>query len=393
MKRAVIVLLLFAKPLFAECTATLSYSATAQLRSYLVWTITFHNCSALPTFTPNSIGQLILGTSQYTVSIDRFNAPTVLTPDPALVVIEQTGGELDPLDAYYATPAAQFTYVANGATNTWSLNALEALNERNHTFKVGPASAGDQTGQGTANASISAFRVQYSGLLSYTPRFGATTRQSASSFLGKFERNLAVKIDTTDQKHGFIDDNTLTAGAFVPRLSIWPFFSQGKIGAQVRYERPIHASDHNLDATATVAGGLPLFQVVNLFSQKKTLAEPLQLALSYGYRSQRQTTPTASKYNGRVLEGTASYHMYLFTDYRVDLRATTTYNDLNNLPKTSAKTTHQFAAQILYRSTPSGPFGVVASFENGKFGPVATKLRQYFIGVAVANITKPFQTP
>jgi hypothetical protein len=389
-KRAIaiaVLLLLAAIPAFAQCSPTLAYSAMKVERSYRVWTITFHDCGTLPVFTAGSDGKLILGTSQYNATVDSFIESTVLTPNPTLTLIQQTGGELDPLDAYYSTQLAEFTYTALGVTTTWTLNPLQPLNEKSYAFKFGPASAGDQTGQGTPGQSITAFRLNFAANYSHASRRGAT---SDKSWFSKIQRDAAVQVDTTDQKSGFIDNSSLAAGGFIPQISLGRLLSQGKIGAQIKYERPIHVSNHNLDATATVTGGVPLFQAVNLFSSKRTLAEPLQLSLSYGYRSQRMTTST---YRGRVFEGSARYHMYLFTDYRVDLRATTTYNDLNNLAPNTPKTTHQFAAQILYRSTPSGPFGVVASFENGSFGPVLSKLRQYFIGVAIQNVTRPFQTP
>ena len=79
-------------------------------------------------------------------------------------------------------------------------------------------------------------------------------------------------------------------------------------------------------------------------------------------------------------------------NYRLDLTATTTVNDLNNIPAGTTKTQHAFTAAVYYEPSVNAPFTGVASFQNGSFGAVLTKLRQYFVGVAVTNINQYFAT-
>ena len=73
-------------------------------------------------------------------------------------------------------------------------------------------------------------------------------------------------------------------------------------------------------------------------------------------------------------------------NYRIDLTATTTYNDLNDLPAGTPRTQHAFTASVYYEPSANVPFTAVASFQNGSFGAVLTKLKQYFVGVAVTKI-------
>jgi hypothetical protein len=77
-------------------------------------------------------------------------------------------------------------------------------------------------------------------------------------------------------------------------------------------------------------------------------------------------------------------------NYRIDFTATTTYNDLNNLPAGTPKTQHAFTAAVYYEPSPNAPFTAMASFQNGSFGAVLTKLKQYFIGVSVTKIDQLF---
>ena len=99
---------------------------------------------------------------------------------------------------------------------------------------------------------------------------------------------------------------------------------------------------------------------------------------------------TGTDYRGAVYSGTAFYHLYLMDNYRIDLTATTTYNDLNNLPAGTPKTQHAFTAAVFYQPSPTAPFSAVASFQDGSFGAVLTNLRQYFIGVSVAKLDQFF---
>ena len=193
-----------------------------------------------------------------------------------------------------------------------------------------------------------------------------------------------LKIDSTDQKTGFIDDNSIDAGLYLPGLGINDLLAQGKIGIDVSYARPIHDDQtHDLDATLTVGGWFPFLQSINLLSKTTQRGSPLSLSASYGYRSKRLSGTTA---DGTLFSGTAGYHFYVLDNYRVDFTTTTTWTGTDKLPAGTPKTQHYFKAQILYAATPTSKFGIVTSVENGSIGPVLDKVRNYFIGVALSQI-------
>jgi hypothetical protein len=366
------------------CTTDLSYSAQAgtPVTSTQLWTVRFVNCPNVTdtTFTPETDGTLILGGTKYVATIKFFDKGTGLTQPKVSFTLKLPTGANDPLNAYYESNSAQFQY----GTQTWTPTVVEPLNVKAHSIHIGRAEASNNnSGSGTSstNDQPNAYELKVESTYSYRPPY--TTGPSTQSIWSRTQRDFSLKVDTTDKKSGFVDDNSITAGQFFPRLSLGQVFVEGKIGGQVRYERPVHNNDHNLDATATAAALIPAVQAANLFSTSPKLASPLSLALSYGYRSKRMT---GTDYRGRVFEGTAFYHFYLLDNYRVDFTATTTYNDLNNLPAGSSKTQHAFTASVAYESSPNAPFNVVATYQNGSFGAVATKLRQFFLGVAVSKI-------
>jgi hypothetical protein len=391
MRRSIIALitLIVSVPLAAQCVATLDFAAIQRSTPITErpWNVTFANCpdATAATFTAGSNGTLTVGGVQYVAVIDAFHGPTPISPSPQVVfTLKLPEGAKDPLDVYYTTTSATLSYPVSGQTKTWTLTLGEPLNVRANSFHIGRA---DATGQQNANlpAIPPAYRLQVASTISYQPPLGGAGNSNA--FFSKVERNFALKIDTTDKKTGYVDDNSVTAGAFLPAVTLPAVLAQGKIGAQASYDRPLHSNDHDASATATASGLISTIQALNLFSTRRKLASPLSLTISAGYKSKRMT---GNDYRGAVYSGTAFYHLYLMDSYRIDLTATTTYNDLNNLPAGTPKTQHAFTAAVFYQPSPTAPFSAVASFQNGSFGAVLTKLKQYFIGVSVTKLDQFF---
>jgi hypothetical protein len=378
---------------FGACTTQLAFSAISPNLSVTEreWGVTFTNCPAVTatTFTPNTAGTLNLGGIQYTANILRFVPPTAISPNPQVTFkLALPQGQNDPVNTFYATSSALFSYPVGGTLTTWPLVLTEALNVKTHSFHIGRADATGQSSDASLPAIPPAYRLQIASSYSYRPPFVPTS--AANTFASKLQRDFAFKIDSTDKDKGYIDDNSVTAGLFLPRLNLASAIAQGKIGGEVSYDRPLHNNDHNADATATAAGLIPAVQALNLFSTQRKLASPLSLAISAGYRSKRMT---GENYRGRVFSGTAFYHLYLMDNYRIDLTATTTFNDLSKLPAGTPKTQHAFTAAIYYEPSPNAPFNAMASFQNGSFGAVLTKLKQYFIGVSISKIDQLFGSP
>ena len=397
MKRLALLLLL-ALPLAAQTTPTPAPAAAAATTTCaptlaynagtLQWSVDFAGCATPPVFNTGDQLTLIIGAARCTGTVTKY--------DPALLGISAA--------VTFSVPEAcspTATYAATNAqlisgTTTTNLTLINALNQFAQTLSVGPVTAGDQQGNGETTASNSAsqaFQLQYKATYVKEPPFVPTPNLP---FLARLERSLRLSIDTTDQEQGFIDDNNLDGGLFLPRLSAGNFLAQGKIGAEVQYARAIHTSDANLDAVATVQGLIPAVQSLNLFSETTRRGSPLALSFSYGLRRSSHSATAAADAttdNGTVFTGTALYHIFAGDQYQVDLSATTTWNNVDNLPAGTSRTQHNFKAQIWYAPNAASPFKVTTSFSNGSFGPVLTRLRQYFVGVALAGVSSRVTTP
>lgn len=361
----------------AGCTADPKLSFNAATRE---WTVDFAGCTDVPMFAAGSHVRLLLGGTAFDATVVRFlpgDAANPLNRSPSLVLALPSSGAAvrDPIDAAYASNTASL----ESGGKTWTLVSAEPLNVRRQSFAFGPASAGDPEGEGKREGNAQAFRLQLGAALSRRPPVVKPLR-----WRDRLQRDFALAIDTTDQKSGFVDNNSVSAGLFLPHVAVPELLAEGKAGAQLQFARGMHSSDHDLDATAVLSGWLPFVQSVNLFAgEGAQRGSPLSIDLAYGYRSKKSGRETL---DGTVLQGSAEYHFYLLDNYRVDLSATTTYSDLRGLPAGVPKTQHHYKARILYAVTRASRFSVATSVESGSIGPVATRVRNYFIGVVMEQL-------
>src|SRR6202011_1434657 len=99
------------------------------------------------------------------------------------------------------------------------------LNVRTQSYSFGPATSGDQTGNGQGAAKSQAFRLQLGLTSSWRAPAGAKPN---ASFFGRFEKDFALSVDTTDQKTGYIDNNSVSAGFYRPSINIESLLAQGQ---------------------------------------------------------------------------------------------------------------------------------------------------------------------
>jgi hypothetical protein len=285
------------------------------------------------------------------------------------------------IDADLAADKATLVYTDNqGKEQSADLCFVGQINRNAQSFHVGPVMAEEK--EGTANdARPAAFRVQYERSLL---RYRVVRPDEKVSSRRNMEQELAISIDTTDQKgRGFVDDNRIHAAAFSPALNSGSLFNSLRVGVIGEHARALHGGDHNSDLTLTVDTGLPFFQSKTLFSSSRYLAPPLHLRLSAGRRWQNVDKIESS---GPVADVALLYHLYLFNDYRVDFEYRTLFNDVDNRPATTPRTQRTWKAAIFYAPDVDTPFAVVASFENGHSGPVFTDVKQFFVGIGVKNL-------
>jgi hypothetical protein len=247
-------------------------------------------------------------------------------------------------------------------------------NYTRYAWSLGPATSGDADGKGTATASSSgAIRVKYDG------EFAKPT--------GSLRTTGTLNIDTTDQSStSFIDNNRASFGV---RWDVAPadFLKQTSIGIDTRFSKAVHHDIHDVDVALTVAGWLPMIPNLNVLNQGgEFISTPLSLTASYGYRNRNEG---ADNFHGRIFEGTALYHLFALDRYKVDVHATWTVNDLTNRPATTPHTQRLYNTTISYLADPSKGFSVLTSFESGSAGVMVTKVRQYFVGLALSKLSFP----
>jgi len=341
---------------------------------------------------------------QLTIEVDGVNIPMVVD---SVTTVPQVGVVVEADAANPSQP--EIALLREGTSTTAKLHFSEKIvgvvlepedstmqtykTYRRYTWSLGPAKkekdATSSSGTGTTPAvayaaaaaadtkteSNDAVRLQYSG--EYAS--GAPFAHGGYQFLG------TVSIDTTDQKDpSFIDNNRATAGVQATRLSFRNLLKQGHFGIEARASKAFHQDVRDVDGALTFGGWLPLIPAANFMnSDGDFLAPPLLFNLSYGYRNRRQTSDT---FHGRVFEGTALYHVFAMNRINLDVNGTWTINQMSNRPATTPKTQRLYKATISYLQNPESGFTVLTTIEDGSAGVMLTKVRQYFLGLALSKI-------
>jgi len=282
--------------------------------------------------------------------------------------------------------------VAKGET---SVNAKVAVSSQpgkvaRYNWSIGPAakeSNDDSGGGGTGSAASistadtnSTFRFKYDGEYAAPGFFGSTTKNT------HVETAATLSIDTTTTHDpAYIDNNRGTFGVRYVNPTATPFFAQVNTGVEARVSKALHADVHDIDGVATFSAWVPALPAVTLLgSGPKFIAPPLSVALSYGYRNKHTADENL---HGFVGEASANYYLFAAEKYMLSLGGTWTLNDLSNRPATMHRTQRLYKAGISYLADPAKGFEVAMSYENGSIGPVLTKVKQYFIGMALRNFS------
>jgi hypothetical protein len=283
------------------------------------------------------------------------------------------------LETFQAT-TANVTY--NGTTVSATVtNRNSAVDVKRYTWAVGPATKADNSSTETDSSTpqtTSAMRLQFQGEYQQSGFFGRTTPAA------KFETRGTLSIDTTSSDSTqFIDDNEVTFGLRSLKLSL-PGLRQVHFGIQGQLSKAAHQDLHDGAVTATFSTWIPEVPTITIFSSVPDyIAPPLTIDLTYGYKNKETTTDTL---HGRGGDATAAYRMYVFDKYEIAASEKWTLNDFSDRG-TVPRTQRLFKVQIAYLENPATGFKVAASYENGSVGPVLTKVKQFFLGLALSKFS------
>jgi hypothetical protein len=237
-----------------------------------------------------------------------------------------------------------------------------------HSFSLGPAMSANADGAADA---ASAIRVQY------RYEYAAALGTDASV-------DTAVSIDTTNRSSpDYIDDNSVSLRFRGGDYRAGSIFARVRFFGEAVYARAVHSHASNADASAGLEFRMPFARSVSLFRRGtgEFIAPPLSVTMSYGYRW--HDTPDVSSDDGGVFKGSALYHLYIFGKFRVDLQYDYTYTDFSDPSSTEPRTQRMYRGTIAYLV--DNHFQVKTSYEDGSIGPVLTKIKQYFIGIAFTD--------
>lgn len=380
MKRLILLLFLLTRPLLAKCPET----SAMQLQNNGEITISF--CDA----TKVSVEP---GTN-FTIVADDITIPVIARRVHPGLSPGTTQVETNALDA-----APELVALAHGGnTVTIRIDSKEIKtdvvptvtlfdNHYRYHWSTGPATAGDEKGKsgGTSataatagGTSTAAVRLQFIG------DFAKGGSLADNSSVG-LQTGGALSIDTTDQHDpAFIDNNRGSLGLHITRLRAGHFFNQGRVGIEARASKSFHQDVHDFDGVVMLAGWLPVLPSLNILNRNGNfVAPPLSFSVSYGYRNRTQA---GDKLHGRVFEGSALYHVFAADRFNVDFNGTWTINQLSNRPVTTPKTQRMYKATISYLEDPQKGFSLLTTIEDGSAGVMLTKVRQYFVGLALSKI-------
>ncbi|HEY2093336.1 MAG TPA: hypothetical protein VGJ81_15760 [Thermoanaerobaculia bacterium] len=329
----------------------------------------------------NKGDSLTVMSSQKQVSGTVASIRTVNQGSVQLMQVDAVAGApaADDAASLEAFPSGTGTVTYNGTTvNAQVLNGI-AVNTKRYTWSVGPASQADNGSAATASATTSALRLQYNGEFIQSGFFGRTTSAA------KFETRATASIDTTTtNKAGFIDDNEVTFGLRSLQMKL-PGLNQVHFGIQGELTKAAHQDLHDGMVTATFSTWVPEVPAITILSSVPDyVAPPLTIDLSYGYKSKETATDNL---HGRGGDGTVAYRLYVWDKYEVRASEKWTLNDFSNRAATVPRTQRMFQVQISYLENPATGFKVAASYQNGSVGPVLTKVKEFFLGVAIAKFS------
>lgn len=236
---------------------------------------------------------------------------------------------------------------------------------------------GETGGEDEPADEAGALRLRFTGGYSRAGLFGAMKKS-------RLHTKASLAIDTTDQDSpDFVDNNQATLGVGFTNLSFGRLLAHGSARLEGQVERGFHHDVQNVDAVVSVSGWVPLFRSLTLLSREgEFIAAPLSFTASYGFRDHDQGDEST---NGRVLEASALYHLFLFDQYQVSLSATWTRNDLDAMPADLPGTQRLYKATIAYLDPDNG-FKVLTSIEDGSAGVMLREVRQYFVGIALSRL-------
>ncbi|HEX3579702.1 MAG TPA: hypothetical protein VHY33_14150 [Thermoanaerobaculia bacterium] len=341
------------------------------------------------------------------------NVPTPKKGDPVtlasdkqqisgtVVAIASVPNQLLRLDVTAGGPAAEGDgsleqFNASTATITYGGTTLTAdvrnrevpQNVNRLKWSIGPASAsssntgstdGSGTGTSTAPVSTTVMRLQVQAEYARNGFFGQQTKTLP------FRTHASLSIDTTNSPDPkFIDNNVVTLGLESERAN-FAAIKQVHFGIEGRLSKAANQNVHDGGVVATFSAWLPEIPSVTILSSGPAfIAPPLAIALSYGYADKQTTDAT---YHGRSGDATATYLLYAYDKYELETSEKWTLNDLSNRPTTVPRTQRLFKVQISYLENPATGFKIAASYENGSVGPVLTKVKQYFVGIALSKFS------
>ena len=332
--------------------------------------------------------KLTIGNTELETKVTAVQ-PTSFVPPTTIVTLEGPSDvdfENGSFEAELATDAAQLSYEEGNETKTVDLCLVGQFNTMSSHLSVGPAVAEDdqETEAGDEdNDAPSAWRLQYQR--SYR-RFRAFGRDDDTTKIPSERRGMqefSVSIDTTDEKdEGFVDDNRVMGGYFLPRRSFGAALNRVRVGVAGEHARALHGGAHNSDLKVSLEGGIPFLRAANIATPQPRLGLPLQFRVSAGRRWQNVED---AKGDGNLGEVSFLYHAYLLAQYRIDVEHRTIFNDISNRPASTPRTQHSWKASVYFMGDDESGFSAVASYENGHSGPVFTQLRQFFVGVGLKD--------
>lgn len=376
MKRLVALFVLAAAPALAQAPG-----CTNKIQGLSAKQVTAVVCSgtAVPAQgQPMTVG---VGSSQFEAMVNKTTDVFGFTVVDASIIDATKAQENLVLLSGAQTATLQYQSTTT-TVNVIPADPLVATNRTSYNWSVGPAKAPNTNPNNptTSTENLDSIRFQGTGEYARGGVFGMTKAKETL-----LQSMASIAIDTTDTDDpSFADNNRGAASIGFTNLSAGRLWMHGNAGIESRVDKAFHAGTSNFDVVAKLSGWVPLIRSYTLFStQGKFIAAPLSFTASYGYRNRRQRGNSAS---GKVFEGTAKYHLFLFDDYQVTFNGTWTVNDLTDRAATVKRTQKLFKVDIAYLADNKQGFYAVASLQDGSAGAMLNDVRQYFVGVGLAKL-------